>query len=91
MAVYVQKIFKREQINKLQHMLTIEARLNQRCKRRILVFPQGIQLELQLGRAQSDSTFSIFARANKSYSYICNRFLYDEVSASCSGLDASMQ
>ena len=30
---------------------------------------QGIQLELQSGRTRSDRPSSVFARANKSYSY----------------------
>ena len=52
---------------------------------------QGIQLELQSGRTRSDRQRKMFARANKITASICKHILFDDGSASCSGIDASMQ
>ena len=48
---------------------------------------QGIQLELQSGRTRFDKPSSVFVRAAS----ICKHILCDVGSASCSGIDASMQ
>ena len=52
---------------------------------------QGIQFEPQSGRTRSDRSCSIFARANKSYSYYLQAHFCDKGSASYYGIDESMQ
>ena len=59
--------------------------------RPIYAILQGIQLELRSGRTRSDRPSSVFARANKSYSYFCKHILRDEGSVLCSCIDALMQ